>query len=130
MSILCGNILPDSGEIWMEGRSVSFESTADAVAQGVRMLPQHLELYPTMSILENIFVGQEITRSFPFPGMMAWAKMKDAAKALLNRVGADSIDPRSTVSRLSGGQQKAVALARLLATKAKVLVFDEPMASL
>ncbi len=129
-SILSGNMLPDSGEIWVQGSPVSFGSTADAVACGVRILPQQLELYPSMSILENIFIGQEMTRSFPFLRMMAWAKMREAAKTLLSRVGADSIDPRAVVSRLSGGQQKAVVLARLLARKADVLVFDEPMASL
>ncbi len=129
-SILSGKMHPDSGEIWVEGSHVSFGSTADAVARGIRILPQHLELYPSMSILENVFIGQEIIRTFPLVRLMAWAKMREATKTLLARVGADSIDPRTAVSRLSGGQQKAVVLARLLARKANVLIFDEPMASL
>jgi ABC-type sugar transport system ATPase subunit len=130
-SILSGKMTPDSGEIWVQGNPVSFGSPADAVASGVRILPQHLELYPSMSILENIFIGQEMTRSFPLLRLMAWARMREVAKTLLSRVGADdSIEPRAAVSRLSGGQQKAVILARLLARKANVLVFDESMASL
>lgn len=130
MSILCGNHIPESGGVWVDSRPVVFNSTADAILHGIRILPQHLELYPSLNILENIFLGQEMTRGFGFARLMAWRKMSSAAKGLLHRVDANSIDPRGAVSSLSGGQQKAVMLARLLAGKANVLVFDEPMASL
>jgi ABC-type sugar transport system ATPase subunit len=128
--ILCGNIIPDSGEIWIGGREVRFASPSDAIDCGIRNLPQSLEIYPSLSVLENIFVGQEITRGWAFARRMDWAKMELRCKALLQRVGADHLDPRHMVSQLSGGQQKAVVIARLLATQATVLVFDEPAASL
>lgn len=129
-NILCGSLKPDSGEIWVDGRQVCFESPADAIRVGIRSLPQHLEIYPAMSVLENIFIGQEISRGCPFFHMMDWAKMEHISRSLLERVDASQIDPRSTVAKLSGGQQKAVVLARLLATPSKVLVFDEPAAAL
>ena len=129
-SILCGNQSPDSGEVWVANRPVQFASPSDAILCGVRLLPQQIELYPSLSILENIFLGQELTRKLGFPRLMDWKQMEVAARALLARVAVDSIDPNGNVSHLSGGQQKAVILARLLAGKAKVLVFDEPMKSL
>jgi ABC-type sugar transport system ATPase subunit len=130
MNILCGNLLPDSGEIWVQGHHVTFRSTAEAVSHGIRMLPQSLEIYPSLSVLENIFIGQEMTRKIRIPRLMAWGKMEKAAKTLLEHVNASSIDPRHTADNLSGGQKKAIVLARLLAKEAEVLVFDEPMASL
>jgi ABC-type sugar transport system ATPase subunit len=129
-SILSGNLEPDSGEVWVGGCRVSFESPADAIACGIRNLPQAPEIYPSLSVLENIFAGQEISRGLLVFRTMDWAKMERASKALLERVDASQIDPHSIVARLSGGQQKAVVLARLLATQSKVLVFDEPAASL
>jgi ABC-type sugar transport system ATPase subunit len=128
--VLCGNIRPDSGEIWVGDRLVNFDSPADAIACGIRNLPQSLEIYPTLTVLENIFVGQELTRGWSFVRCMDWKKMEATAGELLQRVDADHIPPRRIVTQLSGGQQKAVVLARLLATRAKILVFDEPTASL
>lgn len=129
-SILCGYIPPDSGEVVISGTSASFQSASDAIARGVRMLPQSLEMYISLSVLENIFLGQEIKRKLPLLPLMAWKRMEELARILLNRVDAGQIDPWSIVGHLSGGQQKAVALARLLAGQAEVLVFDEPAASL
>ena len=97
---------------------------------GIRSLSQALEIYPSLSVLENIFVGQEISRGWSPIRTMDWAKMEHASKVLLQRVDASQINPRRIISQLSGGQQKAVVLARLLATQAKVLVFDEPATSL
>ncbi|MCE9591261.1 MAG: ATP-binding cassette domain-containing protein [Planctomycetes bacterium] len=82
MRILSGGLRADSGEIRINQRPVNFESPADAIAQGIRMLPQFLELYPSLSIVENIFIGQEIVRRWHFPRLMAWRAMRTTASSL------------------------------------------------
>lgn len=129
-NVLCGNVVPDSGSVMVEGVEVELESPAMATSVGVRILPQSLEIYPSLSVLENIFMGQELVRGFPFFRLMDWKKMRIEAKGLLSRVGADRIEPDWDVTNLSGGQKKSVVLARLLAKDSKVLVFDEPMTAL
>jgi len=130
MNVLCGALQPDSGEVWIKGKRVYLQSTADALAKGIRLLPQSQQIYPSLTVLENIFLGQEMTRTLAFPKLMAWRRMEAAAQELLQRVGPDQLDSRTPTSALSGGQQKAVALARLLARPGDLLIFDEPTASL
>jgi ABC-type sugar transport system ATPase subunit len=130
INILCGVVKPDEGEFWIGDAVRSFGSPLEALALGVRLLPQVLDVYPPLNVLENIFVGQEITKGpRPFK-MMAWSSMKAKAKALLDSVGAGTIDASRPIAELSGGQQKAVALARLLASDGQILVFDEPTTAL
>lgn len=130
MNLLCGALLPDSGEVWINGKQVQLHSISAGMAEGVRLLPQFLQIYPSLNVLENIFTGQEINRSFPFPKLMAWQKMETSARNLLYQIGADGFGPKSLASTLSGGQQKAVALARLLVKSADLLIFDESTDSL
>lgn len=130
VNVLCGNIEPVAGEFWFEDTLVHFESAADALSRGIRMLPQTLEIYPSLNVLENIFIGQEIGRGVSMVPMMAWRTMDALAVRLLDRVGASGVAPMGSIEALSGGQKKAVALSRLLAREAAMLVFDEPMAAL
>ena len=130
MNILCGNLHPDTGGIWILENPVKFNSTSDAISHGIRMLPQNLEIYESLSVLENIFIGQEITRNIWFPRLVAWKKMEKTAEKLLEKVDANTVSPSAMIENLSGGQKKVVLLARLLAMEAKLLIFDEPMASL
>jgi ABC-type sugar transport system ATPase subunit len=129
-NVLCGSLTPDSGDIFVRDAKVSFSSPADAIAYGIRKLPQSLEVYPALNVLENIFIGQEIAVGFSPFQVMNWREMEKRSRQLLEHLGAEQISPRSIVSHLSGGQQKSVVLARLMATQASVLVFDEPAASL
>lgn len=130
MKALCGLLRPDAGEIRVDGTQVQFRSSAHARSMGIKMLPQFLELYPSLSVVENIFIGQEIVRRWRFPRIMDWQRMACEARALLRNVHAQPIAIQASAGNLSGGQQKAIALARLLAGRSRVLVFDEPMASL
>jgi ABC-type sugar transport system ATPase subunit len=130
INLLCGALLPDSGEVLIKGKRVQLHSISEGMAEGVRLLPQFLQIYPSLNVLENIFIGQEIKRSFTFPKLMAWQQMETSARALLYQVGADGFGPKSMAFTLSGGQQKAVALARLLVKPADILIFDESTDSL
>lgn len=127
VNLLCGHLVADAGEVRIGGRLARLRHPADALQRGVRMLPQATELYPGLSVLENIFIGQERRR---FGTMMSWRRMADEARTLLDEVGAHAVDPLKSGGDMSGGQKKAVALARLLARPAAVLVFDEPLTAL
>lgn len=129
--IISGATTPDEGEICIAGHgTVSLASSYDAISIGVRALSQSTEIYPHLSVLENIFIGQEIVKGPSWMPLMNWSCMKERAGRLLERVGSDARLISRKVKDLSGGQQKAVALARVLAYPAKVLIFDEPDAAL
>ena len=130
MNLLSGALQPDIGEIWIQGRLTKLASISSGIAEGIRLLPQFLQTYPSLSVLENIFIGQELTSEWPFPRLMAWRRMRESARCLLQRVGAQDLDPMAPAGMLSGGQQKAVALGRLLARPANLLIFDESTDSL
>lgn len=80
MNILCGYLMPDSGEIWVRDRRITFRSANDSISRGIRMLPQSLEIYPSLSVLENIFIGQELTRKIRLPRLMALPRMVTVVK--------------------------------------------------
>jgi ABC-type sugar transport system ATPase subunit len=130
MRLVSGSLSPDSGEFWYRESRVRFASAADARARGIRMLPQAPELYSSLSVIENVFIGQEVVRNFPLLRIMAWKKMHAATVGLLQQVGAEGIGPKAIAGQLSGGQKQSVALARMLVSNGQLLIFDEPCASL
>ena len=89
------------------------------------MVPQELNLNPFVTAAENIFLGNEIKTG----GRINWKKTNEEAVKVMKSIGLD-INPTTIVSRLSSAQQQLVQLSRVLATGAKILVFDEPTASL
>lgn len=125
MKVLMGIYKPDEGEIILEGKPMHANSPKDAIDQGIGMVPQELNLDPYVSAAENIFLGNEIKSG----GSINWEKTYEEAGKIMASVGL-TIDPRSIVYRLSSAQQQLIQLSRVLATGAKILVFDEPTASL
>ncbi len=125
MKILAGLIEADEGEIRVAGKTVSIGSVADANALGIAMIHQELNLVGSLSVAENIFLGRE-PRSF---GFVRRRRMEAAAASLLVNVGA-SIDPRTTVDRLSVAEQQLVEIAKALAADARFIIMDEPTAVL
>jgi ABC-type sugar transport system ATPase subunit len=132
MKILTGVHRPDAGQILFEGRPVAFHSPRDSRALGIEMIYQNLALAPNLDVVANVFLGRELTRPAPVPGLR-WLderRMEAETRALLDRlrIGIDSV--RRPVDRLSGGQQQAVAIARAVAFQARIVIMDEPTASL
>ncbi len=131
---LSGAVQPDAGEVWLEGRRISFASPNDARSAGIETVYQQLALSPALSIADNLFMGREIRR----PGILgSWFRMLDKpamqrfAREKLSELGLMTIQNiNQSVETLSGGQRQGVAVARAAAFGSKVIILDEPTAAL
>ncbi len=126
MSVLSGAIVPDEGEISIEGVPVRFGSPSDAHEAGVVMIPQELDLVPGLDIAANLFLGQERLRGGV---VLDNRRMRAEARTLLERAGV-SLDASLPVGSLRMGERQLVAIAKALAADARILIMDEPTAAL
>jgi ABC-type sugar transport system ATPase subunit len=126
VKILSGVLTPDTGSLTIDGEPVEFfGSSREAHAAGVVTVYQDLALIETLPVVENVFLGQELTRG-PFRRKAA---MRDEAAKLLGEMAVGIPDPTVRVERLSGGQRQGVAFARALYGRAKYFLLDEPTAA-
>jgi ribose transport system ATP-binding protein len=130
VNILSGALLPDSGSIEIEEKKEMFKSPKDAIYRGVRTVHQDMGLCPDLTVLENIYLGQEKNKRILGIPFMNKEEMEKEANSLFEKMNVQNISLDTKVGDLSGGQQKTVAIARLIVKKAKILLFDEPTASL
>jgi ribose transport system ATP-binding protein len=130
MKILSGVTSLDAGDVIIDGKRVVIDSTADAVACGIRMLPQELSVHPEMTVAENISMGDMPVRWRLGIVTVDRAAMRARARALLARLGMTGIDPDRRVGTLTLSQQRVIEIARALAADARVLIMDEPTAAL
>ena len=128
--ILAGAEQPSAGTILINGEPVRFRSPAAALARGIATTYQDLALAPRLSIAQNVFMGGELLRKPEFLGLLDKPRMRDEAAAYLDRFGFGTIDMDRPVADLSGGQRQAVALARALRWRARIVIMDEPTAAL
>jgi simple sugar transport system ATP-binding protein len=131
MKILTGVHQPDAGEIRLAGAPVKFPSPRDSRAAGIEMIYQNLALAQNLDVVANVFLGREHSRSL-IPGL-PWLdepRMERETRALLDRLKITVKSVRTNVERMSGGQQQAIAIARAVAFKARMVIMDEPTASL
>jgi fructose transport system ATP-binding protein len=131
---LSGAMVPDAGEIELDGHLVHFKRPQDARAAGIETVYQTLAVAPSLDIASNMFLGRERRRTGP---MGTWLRMMDKAgmrrdaKSAVEGLGILTIQNMSqTVESLSGGQRQAVAVARAAAFGSKVVILDEPTAAL
>lgn len=133
MKILAGVVVPDRGEIWIEGKRANICTPHDARRYGIEMIYQDLALAGNLDAPANIFMGREQTyligNSLRTPVLHRRA-MEKTAEELLFRLGVCLPNLRQKVRYLSGGQRQAVAIARALLAKAKLVIMDEPTAAL
>jgi ribose transport system ATP-binding protein len=147
IKILSGAYRKDAGEIWIDGQVVDIASPRDALALGIRVIYQELNLVPHLSVAENIFLGAMPTR---WTGVVDWRSLYERAAHVLRDLGLDvsTLDARTPVSRLGMAQRQMVEIAKALASagasaqqgldsgqaatphRLKVLVMDEPTSSL
>jgi erythritol transport system ATP-binding protein len=118
MKILAGVEQPTAGTLLLEGQEVSFKSSRDAARQGIGMIFQELNLFPNLSVTENIFTAREITTPLKVIDQKA---QEQIAKELLERL-AHPIDPSTLVADLPLGLQQIVEIAKALARNAKILI--------
>ncbi|WP_206050328.1 ATP-binding cassette domain-containing protein [Oceaniglobus ichthyenteri] len=129
-----GATIPDSGEVYLEGKRVNFSSPLDAREHGIATVYQQLALSPALSIADNMFMGRELRK----PGFRGkWLRQLDKpamekfARDKLSELGLMTIQNiNQAVETLSGGQRQGIAVARAAAFGSKVIILDEPTAAL
>lgn len=122
IKILAGVHSPDEGEILFEGQSAQHHISDGSIA----FIHQDLGLVDWMTVAENVSLTRGFDRRF---GLISWARCRQTARDALRRIGVD-IDPDARVRSLSRTDQSLVAIARAITTTAKIVVMDEPTASL
>ena len=134
IKVLCGAVLPDSGEILLGGRKISFRSPIDARLAGIETVYQNLALSPALSIADNMFLGREIRKRDFFGHLFRTLDRKEMnriARERLSELGLMTIQNiGQSVETLSGGQRQGVAVARAAAFGSRVVIMDEPTAAL
>ncbi len=121
---------PSSGQIFVEGKPVLFNSPRDAQKAGIATVHQHLSIMPLMNVTRNFFMGREPTRGFgPFRFFDADFGNRTVLEEM-SKMGIDIRDPHQAVGTMSGGERQCVAIARAVYFGAKVLILDEPTAAL
>lgn len=127
MKILGGIYQADEGDIYINGKKVDITGVHSAHANGISIIHQELCLAPNMSVAENIFLGREDTKK----GLrfVNFAEMNKKARNLMDSLGL-RIEPTDIVGSLSVAQQQMIEIVKALSVGAKILVMDEPTASL
>ena len=125
MKILAGGIRADSGEILLDGARFAPRRPRDALDAGIVVIHQELSLVPDRSIAENLYLGNLPNHL----GLIDNGALHENARKLLARVGL-SLSPRRIVRHLGVAQQQLIEIARALSRKARVIVMDEPTATL
>jgi fructose transport system ATP-binding protein len=131
---LSGAMIPDAGEIRLNGEKVSFQSPLDARAAGIETVYQTLALSPSLSIADNMFLGRELRRDGPLGSVcriLDRKAMQRIAREKLTELGLLTVQNiNQRVETLSGGQRQGVAVARAAAFGSRVVIMDEPTAAL
>ena len=125
IKMLSGAYQPDEGEILLNGEPVSISSATDAQERGISTIYQEFNLVPQLTVAENIFLGRQ-PRLF---GVVDRRKMQEEARKLLERMKV-LVDPSALISNLGVAQRQMVEIAKALSLNARILIMDEPTASL
>ena len=125
MKILAGAYTATSGEILIDGRPHAIKGPKDALAAGITLIYQEMQLAPNLTVAENIFLGSELARG----GLVQRKEMINQAQAVIDRLGAQ-FKASDRVMTLTIAEQQQVEIARALHRNSRVLVMDEPTAAL
>lgn len=124
--VISGHYTLDSGDLAYRGHEIRLRSTRDALRIGIAIVMQETSLVPDLTVLENIFLP-ELGR----PGRLDYSQLRQRGQEILNDLGqGDSLPFDWEVRRLSSAQKQLVEIAKALGVRAKLLIFDEPTASL
>ncbi len=126
IKLLTGVYRPDAGDIVFQGRPVSFATPLEAQKAGISTIYQEVNLIPLLSVARNLFLGREPRNRF---GLLDFARMNREAEETLRGYGV-RVDVRRPLRSLGVGAQQMVALARAVASEARIVIMDEPTSSL
>ena len=131
MKIISGAILPDKGDIFIEGKKISIKNPRDAAALGIQMCFQNLALVDCLDVSTNIFLGREICkRVFGYFDFLRLRRMRKESVKHLKSLGIELQNVREKVNNLSGGQRQVIAISRAVYWGTKLVILDEPTAAL
>src|SRR5690606_606241 len=126
MNVLTGLHSRDKGTITIDGKETYFKNPKEAEQFGITFIHQELNIWPDMTVLENLFIGKELKNSF---GLLRTKEMKALAKKQFDRLAVNiSLDKEA--GSCSVGEQQMIEIAKALMTDAKVIIMDEPTAAL
>jgi erythritol transport system ATP-binding protein len=126
MKIIAGVEQPSAGQVVLDGEPVHLHSTEEARRLGIGIVFQELNLFPNMSIAENLFIGREVLKA---GHAIDAGAQRERARALLKDLAHD-LDPDTLVGELRIGEQQIIEIAKALAQDARILILDEPTSAL
>jgi ribose transport system ATP-binding protein len=127
MKILNGVERKDSGKIKIFGKEKEYNSPIQAREKGISMIFQEFSLVSSLTVSQNIFLTQESHNIF---GLLKDAEIERNTVKILNELDVENIDPKEYIENLSTGSQQLVEIAKALSHEPKILIMDEPTASL
>lgn len=130
MKIMTGIYSKDAGQIAIDGEVAVINDPTNAMGYGIRLVPQELQVLPDLSVAENIFLGALPVRGKGPFALVRRADLHRRAAEILADLGIGDMDVTAPLSRFSVSEQRLVEIARALAGDARLLVMDEPTASL
>jgi len=126
IKVIAGVYRPDGGEISFNGEKVVWESPHQSREAGISVIYQEFNLFPELSVAENIFMGNEPRKRFR---LLDFEKMKQESKEILDKFGI-YIDPSRKIKELSVAEQQMVEIAKGMCNKTRLFILDEPTASI
>lgn len=125
MNVLGGNLEPNEGKIYIDGKEVYINSPSAAAANGIAFVHQEMAMLPTMSIADTMYISE-----FPCKyGLIDYKTIHQKCHAVLKRLGCN-FDPRERIRNISPGDQQMVEIGRALLHDPQIIIFDEPTSSL
>ncbi len=133
IKVLSGAVIPDKGQVFLNGQPIHFSSPIDARRVGIETVYQNLAVAPALTIVENLFLGRELRHPSVLGtlfGVLDKKKMHAQAQEYMQDLKFRIPSISQAVETLSGGQAQGVAVARSAAFASKIVIMDEPMAAL
>jgi len=127
IKVLTGVHIPEEGEIYVEGRRVSFSNPVEARNHGISCVYQELGIVPMLPVVDNVFMGRKIKNRL---GLLDYPRMHREAREALALLGHPEIDTRKECGKLGIGLQQMVEIAKAVSQSAKLIIMDEPTSSL
>ena len=127
IKVLTGVYIPEEGEIYVDGRTVSFRNPVQAREAGIACVYQELNIVKMLPVVDNVFMGRKILNKY---GLLDYPRMHREAHEALEALGHPEINTRTECGKLGVGQQQMVEIAKAVIVNAKLIIMDEPTSSL